>query len=245
MTSASLPTRKPKSLAQAVVDAFTQRVLARQLTPGDKLPTEAAIMAEFGVSRTVVREALSKLQAAGLVETRHGIGTFVTHQATRGAPSFHIRQEQLATLQDVIAAVELRIGVETEAAALAARRRSEADVVELRAALDAITEALEAGQESVAQDYRFHLAIAQATRNPRFAELLSILGPGSIPRGRIDEAAGHEDRQEYLRRVNSEHRTILEAIANQDSEAARAAMRIHLTGSCDRLRRASIDTAPR
>ena len=83
-------------------------------------------MAEFGVSRTVVREALSKLQASGLVATRHGIGTFVVGLGD-AAGRFRIAPEQFATLRDVIAVLELRIGVETEAAGLAAQRRTAAE----------------------------------------------------------------------------------------------------------------------
>ena len=79
-------------------------------------------MEEFGVSRTVVREAISRLQAAGLVATRHGVGTFVVGMGD--ATTFRISPDQLGTLQDVIAVLELRIGVETESAALAAIRRT-------------------------------------------------------------------------------------------------------------------------
>lgn len=73
----SLVRKRPNNLAQGVVDALTQRILLGQLKPGEKLPSESTIVLEHGVSRTVVREAISKLQASGLVETRHGIGTFV------------------------------------------------------------------------------------------------------------------------------------------------------------------------
>ncbi|HMX09537.1 MAG TPA: GntR family transcriptional regulator, partial [Burkholderiaceae bacterium] len=109
--------RRPRSLAHELVEALGERIRNGQLAIGAKLPTEAAVMAEFGVSRTVVREALSKLQAAGLVETRHGIGTFVVDSGADAA-SFRIDPQQLATLRDVVAVLELRIGVETEAAGL-------------------------------------------------------------------------------------------------------------------------------
>ena len=92
-------------------------------------------MAEFGVSRTVIREALSKLQAAALVQTRHGIGTFVTHGGTDSAV-FRIRPDQLETLHDVVAMLELRIGIETEAAGLAAQRRSDDNLAAMRQSLD-------------------------------------------------------------------------------------------------------------
>ena len=79
LLSPTLPTRRPRNLAMRVVDALADRIRDGSLACGDKLATESALMAEFGVSRTVIREALSKLQAAALVQTRHGVGTFVTH----------------------------------------------------------------------------------------------------------------------------------------------------------------------
>ena len=117
-----LERRRPKSLALGVVDELADRIRDGRLPPGGKLATEAALMGEFGVSRTVIREALSKMQASSLVETRHGVGTFVTGQADSSV--FRIRSDQLGTLRDVIAMLELRIGVETEAAGLAAQRRT-------------------------------------------------------------------------------------------------------------------------
>ena len=111
--------RKPRSLALDVVERLTANIRSGQLAAGHKLPTEAELMAGLGVSRTVVREAISRLQAAALVETRHGVGTFVL--ANNDSPPFKVSPEQLGTLREVIALLELRIGLETEAAALAAR----------------------------------------------------------------------------------------------------------------------------
>src|SRR6476469_679502 len=113
--------RRPRSLAHDVVDTLSGRIRDGSLAQGEKLPTEAAIMEEFGVSRTVVREAISRLQARGLVQTRHGVGTFVADAVAHDATPFLIGAEQLATLRDVIAVLELRIALETEAAALAAQ----------------------------------------------------------------------------------------------------------------------------
>jgi DNA-binding FadR family transcriptional regulator len=128
-------TRRPRNLALGLVEAMTARIREGQMRSGDKLPTEAAIMGEFGVSRTVVREALSKLQAGGLVETRHGVGTFVV--GTGEATNFRIAPEQIATAREVIAVLELRIGLETEAAGLAAVRRTDANLLAMRQALPA------------------------------------------------------------------------------------------------------------
>ena len=230
--------RRPRSLALELVESIGDRIRDGRLAPGTKLPTEAAIMTEFDVSRTVVREAISRLQASGLVETRHGIGTFVLGL---GEPSgFRIAPEQVATLRDVIAMLELRIGVETEAAALAAQRRSEADLQAMRAALTEVAAAVEAGRDAVEADFQFHLAIARATGNHHFAELIGTLGRTIIPRSRLDADSTPEQEQErrsYLRRVNAEHDSICDAIAAGDPEGARAAMRTHLANSRERRRR--------
>ena len=134
---AAAPTglRRPRNLAAAVVESIGDRIRDGRLGPGAKLATETALMVEFGVSRTVIREALSKLQAAALVQTRHGIGTFVAPSGGDSAV-FRIRAEQLETLQDVVAMLELRIGVETEAAGLAAQRRTDDNLQALRRSLE-------------------------------------------------------------------------------------------------------------
>jgi DNA-binding FadR family transcriptional regulator len=202
------------------------------------LPTEAAIVAEYGVSRTVVREAMSRLQAAGVVETRHGIGTFVVGYGD--ASTFRISPEQLGKLKDVIAVLELRIAVETEAASLAAQRRTTANVAAMRSALDAFEAAVRKGRDAVGPDFQFHLEIARASQNRHFAELMATLGGTMIPRARLEPALPlTTERQAYLRRVNTEHESIFEAISRQDAESARAAMRTHLVNSRERRRRAA------
>ena len=242
---AALPRTRPRTLASELVAALSDRIRRGHrgaLAPGHKLPTEAALMAEFGVSRTVVREALSHLQAARLVDTRHGVGTFVAAADDPALqPAFRIGPEQLATLQDVVAVLELRIGVETEAAGLAAQRRGEDNLRVMRQALAEFAAAIDAGSDAVAVDYGLHLEIAKATQNSHFAELLSTLGSRIIPRARLDPAqALSPERLAYLKRVHSEHESIVDAIAARDADAARAAMRTHLANSRERRRREAL-----
>jgi DNA-binding FadR family transcriptional regulator len=226
----------PRTLALQLADALAADIRSGGLAPGTRLPTEAALMAAHGVSRTVVREALSQLQAAGLVHTRHGIGTFVLGAGDAGA--FRICPQQLATLHDVLAVLELRIAVETEAAGLAAQRRSDRHLAVMRRALDDFDRAVARGDDAVAPDLRLHGEVARATQNAHFARLLDTLGARIIPRARLRDPAGDGDaRRAYLRRVNQEHEAIVEAIARQDAEAARAAMRLHLVNSRERRRR--------
>jgi DNA-binding FadR family transcriptional regulator len=224
--------RRP-SLTADLVQSLGDRIRDGRLQAGSKLPPEGAIMEEFGVSRTVVREAISRLQAAGMVETRHGIGTFVLGHGD--ASSFRIPAAQQATLKDVISVLELRIGVETESAALAAMRRTPANLESLRSALQAFTQALAEGRDAVGPDFQFHLEIARATQNARYADLMATLGGTMIPRARLEATQpASPESKDYLRRVNLEHESILRAIEQQDPDAARAAMRTHLANSKER-----------
>src|SRR3990167_4238283 len=149
--------RKHRSLAQELVTELSQRIRDGVIKRGDKLPTESAIMEEQGVSRTVVREALSRLQAAGLVETRHGIGTFVLD--TPSPSGFRIDPATVVPLRDVLAILELRISLEVESAGLAAQRRSPEQLALMRAALDALNESAAHASDAVASDFQFHLQI--------------------------------------------------------------------------------------
>ncbi len=238
MNDVAMVRRRPRTLAHDVVDALGGRIRDGSLATGEKLPTEAAIMEEFGVSRTVVREAISRLQAAGLVDTRHGVGTFVVGMGD--ASSFRIAPEQMETLQDVIAVLELRIAVETECAALAAVRRTPENLQTLRNALAAFISAIEEGRDAVGPDFQFHLELARASQNHHFVDLMATLGGSMIPRARLDPATPlTPERQAYLRRVNIEHESIVDAISRQDPEASRAAMRTHLANSRERRRRAA------
>jgi len=235
-TATILPRKRSRSLGQEVMDDLTAKIRNGLYKPGDKLPTEPAIMIEQGVSRTVVREAMSRLQAAGFVETRHGVGTFVLPQ--KETPSLDFMT--VATIRDVLAMLELRISLETEAAGLAAQRRSDEHIAQMRRALDAFEEGVNKGESSVDADFDFHLQIALATDNRYFEDFYRHLGTTTIPRTRLDTAKFASDSGlSYLQQTNREHQYILDAIARQDTESARAGMRMHLTNSRERLRRAS------
>lgn len=235
MTVAPLPPEAPlkrgHSLAHDLVSELSQRILLGKLKPGDKLPSENLLVDEHRVSRTVVREALSKLQASGLVETRRGIGTFVL---ARTAPEgLRLGLDTATGVRDIL---ELRMGLEAQAAALAAVRRSDEQLAAMRRALDDYQDLAAAGDSCAEADRRFHLLIAEATGNPCFVEIMAHLGESMIPRKRIgqNERAGDNlARHAFL--ANLEHEAILAAIRRRDGEAARAAVWLHLSNSRDRF----------
>lgn len=228
--------RSSGSLTQRLFDEFSQKISRGDWVTGDKLPTESEFVQHYDVSRTVVREAISKLQAANLVETRHGIGTFVLPQPPAGVLS----AVELDASVDVLSVLELRISLETEAAALAAVRRQPQDLSAMREALQAFGASHDHGDDTVRHDLTFHLAIATATGNRYFAEVLGHFGTLLIPRTRIASINQPAYDPDYLLRVNREHDEIYNAIERQDADIARAAMRLHLTNSRERLRQAQL-----
>lgn len=231
------PSRQRRGgLVQEVVNHLSAMISEGKLRPGDKLPTESAILSEMAVSRTVVREAISRLQASGLVETRHGIGTFVLE--ITAPDNFSIADRDMATVDDVIAVLELRISLETESAGLAAQRATPDQLKGMANALRSFSIAIHASSDAVPSDFTFHMEVAKATGNRHFAELMTYLGTRIIPRSRVNTAdQAPEGREAYLTKVHGEHESIYNAILHHDVEGARAAMRLHLSNSRDRLRK--------
>ena len=237
---------RAKSQPQRVFDGVADRIRSGALKPGDRGPSEPELMKQFGVSRTVVREAMSRLQAGGQVETRQGVGTFVL-ASPAGEPLLDITRGEVKARQ-VLAMLELRISIESEAASLAAARRTEAHLAAMRAALDDFDAHRRAGERTSEDDFRFHAQIAAATGNEYFEEVLASLGsatlrrvtaeaearaPGGGPRFG-DPLPSLEPGKEV---TQAEHEAIYEAIVRGDGAAARAAMFIHLSNSRQRLRR--------
>lgn len=223
--------KRAQSLAHDLVNTLSQQILLGTLKPGQKLPPENTIVAQHGVSRTVVREALSRLQASGLVETRHGVGTFVIEREAQGGLRLNVD-----TALSVRGILELRLGLETQAAALAARRRSDEQLRRMRQVLDDYQAALANDDSCVEADTSFHLLIAEATGNTFFTEIMQHLGNAMIPRTRVNAAErGDADLGRLGQLASLEHEAILQAIRKQDADAARAAMWLHLSNSRDRF----------
>jgi GntR family transcriptional repressor for pyruvate dehydrogenase complex len=213
------------TLSAGVVAGLKDKILAGELAPGSKLPSEAELIEEYAVSRTVVREAVTRLRAEGLVETQHGRGSFVL--AVPEPSSFSVESSAIRTAADVMAMLDFRIGVESEAAALAARHHTAADADAISSALSGFTRAGHEG--AVEADFAFHLAVARATGNRFYVDLLGSLGPMMImlPRTRLGDAYSMTDAT-HVERVQREHDNVAAAVLAGDVETARAAMRLHL-----------------
>jgi len=194
------------------------------------------LTAALGVSRTVLREAVAALRAEGLVETRQGVGAFVARDVQRRP--FRIDPDGLRSIGEVVHVMELRTGIEVEAAGIAAERANATSRQRIAQAIKAIDAALGRGDTAVAEDFGFHQAIAQATGNPHFTRFLEFLGRFLIPRQsvRVGLKTG-QDLRTYLQRIQAEHRAIAAAISAGQVAAARQTMRRHLQGSRQRYQR--------
>jgi len=226
--------RKPK-LSERVVSALRQQVFSGEITPGQKLPTESQLTETFGVSRTVIREAVATLAADGLVESRQGAGIFVRDHPTLAFGSISI--DDGSRISRALNVLEVRMGIEIESAGLAALRRNSAQEARIYEAFFEFDRLLEGLQATGKTDFAFHRAIAVATNNPYYVEVLDALGSRTIP---CDVASpwGTDSvlTREYQEGLQREHLAILKAISASDPEAARAAMRAHLTASQERYR---------
>jgi GntR family transcriptional regulator, transcriptional repressor for pyruvate dehydrogenase complex len=219
-------TNKATEIAAYLTNAIRGQVFAA----GTQLPTEEALCRQFGVSRTLVREAISRMKSDGLVRSRRGSGLYVAEPFERR--SFKVDDNLGTDMESVLRMLELRQPVEIAAARLAAVRRSEADLERIRHAHVAL-----AGPEewSVEKDLLFHLAIAAATHNTYYVDFMEVIV--SVIRESIrvmregSAAPGVDDI------TRQEHERILVAIENADPEAAGLSMHYHLVWARERMRR--------
>lgn len=230
--SSSFSAIKPAiKLSDQVASALEAEIREGRIQAGEKLPTEAALAQQFEVSRTVVREAISRLKSLGLVDSRQGSGVYV--QAPGIEPLHFELLPHAASREVVMQIVEVRRALESEVAELAALRRSDADVQSIQAAMQRISDAVQAGRDGAEEDVEFHRAIARAAGNPFLISTLDYLArflQGATRVTRANEAR----RTDFAQAVTQEHEQIVLAIASGDPRAARLAATEHM---CNALRR--------
>ncbi len=225
--------KRGRTLSDEVVEQLAEKIQSGELEVGKKLPTESEFVEAFGVSRSVIREAISQLQARGLVETRHGVGTFVREFVMKES-IFDRSTMAPGTTEDLAAVLEVRACLESEAAGLAAQRRTEQQLVQLEQILKTLLREDISRDVSVDVDFQFHVQIAKCTHNSHFLDLLLQLGKHAIPRSRL--AIYDQEKPMYQQRLNMEHEAIYNAIASKDADGARAAMRMHIVNSRQRMK---------
>ncbi len=226
---------KRKPLSTVVAESLSDKIRSGSLGPGDQLPTELELCHEYDVSRTVIREAVARLRSDGIVVPHQGRGMFVSE--TPVSRGFSIPHEALKSLPETIALLELRLSVETEAAGLAAERRTPQEALEIRALMEEVdARHADPGSVEIHYDYDFHVAIAKASGNAFIHGFLNYLRPIIVPRYQLGYVVAPERKEHYYARIHAEHSKVVEAIERQDSTGARTAMRRHLVNSLERVR---------
>lgn len=218
-------------LADQLYGQIFEQIVSGGLNVGDKLPSENEISERFGVSRPVVREALLRLRADGLITAHQGLGTFVSHQPAPRLKTFNDVQNVSAYLR----AQEVRVALEGDAARLAALRRTDEQLKKIEDAHAVFADSLARGQVSPEADLAFHASVAEASGNDFYLGVLESIHESISGFMRLTLSLTRTGSRQRGQRVVDEHASILEAIREQDSERARIAMQFHLGQARHRL----------
>ncbi|HSV50660.1 MAG TPA: FadR/GntR family transcriptional regulator [Burkholderiaceae bacterium] len=232
MTNQFSPVSSGARLSDQVAQQLAAEIKAGRLGPGAKLPPEARLVEQFQVSRTVVREAVSRLKSLALVDSRQGSGVYVNATLPFAPLNFDARHAE--SKEAVVQMVEVRRALEAEVAALAAQRRGAADIRSIKQAVKALDKAVKAGGDGVEEDVKFHSAIADAAANPFLMGTLNYLGQflrGATRVTRANEAR----RSDFAAQVREEHARIVSAIEAGDAKAAREAAARHMNNAIRRI----------
>jgi GntR family transcriptional repressor for pyruvate dehydrogenase complex len=226
---------KPARLGDQLCLRMSELIERGEFSDGSRLPAEVELADRFGVSRPVIREALSRLRVMGVIISRKGSGSYVQRrselQAGSRAPGFG----PVSSLAEVKKCYEFRMGIEGEAAYYAAQNRSAEMLVAMREALDRMDLAIAQGAVGMSADYEFHLAVARASGNEFFESVMQSMRMPIEFAINLARSLSLTRPIEHLRTVQNEHVFMFEAIEAGDKEVAREAMRAHVKNSCSRV----------
>ncbi|UVE16134.1 FadR family transcriptional regulator [Pseudomonas sp. LS44] len=220
-------------VTEVIVEWLYQQIESGVLQPGDKLPSESALQERFSVGRSAVREALSQLKSEGIVRAEQGRGVFVNERGARQA--FRLQASSLDDSESLAHILELLVTFETAAARYAALRRTPDDLKCIKRALVGMEYAVlndELGEE---EDFAFHQAIVDATKNPHFKSFNDYLEQHARRLIRQARSNTAKNYAELIQDVQNEHKAIFEAIEAGNAEAASAAAENHLHNAAKRL----------
>lgn len=221
------------SLTSHIIDWLTQEIESGNLPPGAKLPSEKQLGEQFSVSRSVVREAIAQLKSEGIVFSQQGSGVFVNERSAR--QSIRLQLIDLDDTQGLAHIIELLSTLEAGAARYAAIRHTAADLKKIKKALIGMEYAILSDQLGDKEDYDFHQAIVDSTKNPHFKMLNDYLEQHVrklIRQARTNTVYNYSN---LVRDVQQEHKAIFEAIESRDPDAAAQAAEKHLRNAAKRL----------
>jgi DNA-binding FadR family transcriptional regulator len=228
----SPPSPAPEAkLSAGIYQRIFELIIAGEFPVDSRLPAETELAQHFGASRPVVREALARLRDDGIIVSRRGSGSYVKRRPDTAV----LRFVPVSSIADIQRFLEFRIGLEGAAATLAATRREDDDLAEIRAAFEELEACIRDGRLGVDADERFHLAVAKATHNDYYVSVQSSLQPHITFGMNLMRNLSLLRTAQRLRLVQDEHRAIVEAIAAGDAAAAGGAMRAHIDNARQRM----------
>jgi len=233
---------KRKKLYEEIILGIEEMIKKNELKEGDKLQSEKELAATFGVSKMAVREALSALQSAGLIEVRHGSGIYLKNISDRIGNPLTLRI--LASKENMLHLLELRMGLETEGVYLAALRAEQSDLLKLDGTIDRMYEDITMKRDTSETDFQFHSAIIEATHNPLYIKVFEHIAKIF--------AEGLRTSQEYVilsdkqrMEVLEEHKLIINHIRNGEAEETKQVMREHLKKAGNNIRAIHFESGSR
>ena len=221
--------RAPR-LSEQIAEFLISEIKKGSFSPGEYLPSEAILSNQFSVSRTVIREALSKLKHDGLLESSQGSKTRVTKTEVKRI--FRVEELEPFNLEELGYLYELRTILESEASSLAAKRRKEKDINKLKVLIEKLNKAVEQGLDGTDDNVKFHKAVAKASQNPYISEFMNFLS-GKIY-DLVQSDRKHSKHVGLPHDVQGEHINIFQAIKEGNASKARKATIIHLTNAAQR-----------
>lgn len=225
------PLAQVEHLPSRVATHISREIKAGRMKAGDKLPPEKDLAETLGVSRNVLREAISQLRADGVIQARQGVGAFVMSSEDRKV--IRLDPLDLSNRRELAQLFELRAILETEAAALAAERINDDVLARLRHALDRMEGDERQSEGSIEADLDFHREIARATGNEYIRTFVSYITLQI--RQSIYTARQTGPIEDVVGPTVAEHIDLFEALEAKDSERARRAMRAHIKGAAERV----------
>jgi len=232
-----------KKLSDEVCEQLEQMIINGEFEPNQKMKSEAELAAMFNVSKTVIREALSVLKAKGLIEGRAGSGNYLREQNGESVVA-SFASTVLINRDALIELLELRRGLEVEAASLAAKRATSEDIRLLKEANEWLARSNATGQldEAIESDFEFHKRLFDATHNSVFVKVfqsISAIFKEGITATKTQSA---HIKGRHLEGIE-EHNRIIAAIENRSSRDARREMRQHLRNNESKTWKLDMDQA--
>ncbi len=228
---------RPRRLPDEVAESINSALDRGKLQPGDKLPSEHELSTRFGVARTVIREAISLLKYDGVVDSRRGVGAFISENRHRSA--FRISPACFEKRKQIVQLLQLRTDVQAGASALAAESRSPVQMAGIEKAFQAMVAANDKGpeialEERVDSEFLLYRLITEASDNSYYTDIIGMIEANfqsNLRSAFIKNTAASEYDPEVL----AEHRSVVDSLQRRDAEAARVLTCKRFTNAAKKL----------